>query len=145
MHIHTVCFVCYPKSPNTATCYHSSSYTGCALEQKSKHTVKDSYSLDKTCSNHTSQESDLKKTRDIFRFIGKGSFRAWLGFSLWLQCKSKQFLWSAEKIRGTLVLFTAGLIINHKFLIHPAGAFVLFFKLRSSTRVLEAWGSCLVS
>lgn len=73
------------------------------------------------------------KKRDIFRFIGKGSFRAWLGFSLWLQCKSKQFLWSAEKIRGTLVLFTAGLIINHKFLIHPAGAFVLFFKLRSST------------
>lgn len=73
------------------------------------------------------------KKRDIFRFIGKGSFRALLGFSLWLQCKSKQFLWSAEKIRGTLVLFTAGLIINHKFLIHPAGAFVLFFKLRSST------------
>lgn len=73
------------------------------------------------------------KKRDIFRFIGKGSFRAWLGFSLWLQCKSKQFLWSAEKIRGTLVLFTAGLIINHKFLIYPAGAFVLFFKLRSST------------
>lgn len=41
--------------------YQSYSYTGCAAEQKSKHTVKQSESLGKTSSGHTSHKTDLKK------------------------------------------------------------------------------------
>lgn len=50
-----------PKSLNRATCYQCSGYTGCTVEQKSKHTaVNHAVSLGKSSSSHTSWESDLK-------------------------------------------------------------------------------------
>lgn len=54
------CRLC-PKFPNSATCYQSSSYRGCTLEQKSKHAVNYSQSLGKSSTSHTSQESDMEK------------------------------------------------------------------------------------
>ena len=73
----TVCLqrLC-PKSPNSTTCYQSYSYTGCAVEQKSKHTVKHSESLGKTSSGHTSRDTDLKKRKekDRLAFICNGCF-----------------------------------------------------------------------
>lgn len=53
-----------PKSPNRATCYQSQSYTGCAVEQESKHAMKHSESPGETSRGNTSRETDLKKKTD---------------------------------------------------------------------------------